>query len=126
MAVSDAQKRAANKYIKEHMSTLACKVRKEQAIAFRAYCKTRGMTSNTAIKAYVMSCLDGGEMAPQEAPGGPQEAGVVSLPPDTFKAAQNAAEAAGEGLPQFLDRAVTTQAQRDTLARKMKGGKPNE
>ena len=51
---------------------------------------------------------------------------VSLLSPDTLKAAQEAAEAEGEGLPQFIGRAVETQAQRDALARKMKGGKPNE
>ncbi len=122
MAVSEAQKRAANKYIKEHMSTLACKVRKEQAAAFRTYCEARGMTSNTAIKTYVMGCIEGGEIAPQEAAGAPVKAGVVYLPSDALKTAQEAAEAAGEGLPQFIGRAVEIQAQRDALSRKMKGG----
>ena len=35
-------------------------------------------------------------------------------------------EAAGEELPVFVTRAVETQAQRDALSRKMKGGKANE
>ncbi len=51
-----------------------------------------------------------------ETPGG-----YVRRERDLFRD-QRAAEAAGEGLPQFLDRAVTTQAQRDALARKMEGG----
>lgn len=54
------------------------------------------------------------------------EAGAVSLPSDTLKAAREAAEAAGEELPVFVTRAVETQAQRDKLSRKMKGGKANE
>lgn len=44
----------------------------------------------------------------------------------TIKAAQEAAEAAGEAVPAFIDRAITTQAQRDEIGRKMKGGKANE
>lgn len=59
--------------------------------------------------------------------GGPSEAagtrlgeGAISIPPDTIKAAQEAAEAAGEAVPVFVTRAVETQAQRDSLTRKMK------
>ncbi len=46
---------------------------------------------------------------------------VVVLSPGTLKTAQEAAKAAGEGVPQFFDRAVVTQAQRDERARKMEG-----
>lgn len=60
--------------------------------------------------------------APQEATGAPTEAGAVSLPPDTLKAAQEAAQAAGEAVPVFIDRAVVTQAKRDEATRKLKGG----
>lgn len=54
------------------------------------------------------------------------EASGISLPPSTIKAAQEAAEAAGEAVPVFIARAVETQAQRDEIGRKMKGGKANE
>lgn len=47
-------------------------------------------------------------------------AGAVSLPSDTLKAAREAAEASGEALPVFIGRAVETQAQRDSITRKMK------
>lgn len=57
MSPSDAQKRAANKYNLEHMATLGCKVRKEQAEAFKQYCKDNGKTSNTVLKEYVLSCI---------------------------------------------------------------------
>lgn len=39
--------------------------------------------------------------------------GVVSLPPDTLETAQRAAEATGETMEQFMERAVVTQAERD-------------
>lgn len=45
--------------------------------------------------------------------------GIVYLPPDTLEAAQQAAEAAGEAVAVFIDRAVTTQAKRDEAARKL-------
>lgn len=40
-------------------------------------------------------------------------AGVVSLPPDMLETAQRAAEATGETMEQFMERAVVTQAERD-------------
>jgi len=122
MAVSDAQKRASNKYIKEHMATLACKVRKEQASAFREYCEAQGMTSNTAIKTYVMGCIEGSETAssrPQQTVQGPSGGGVVSLPPEALETAQTAAEAAGETSAEFIVRAIDTQAKRDQTAMKL-------
>lgn len=57
MALSDAQKRASNKYNLEHMTTLGCKVKKEQAAAFKAYCADHGKTSNTVLKDYVLECI---------------------------------------------------------------------
>lgn len=55
--------------------------------------------------------------AAQEAAGAAHGAGVVSLPSETLKIAQEAAEAAGDGLPQFIDRAVGEQAKRDKRKR---------
>lgn len=58
MAVSDAQKRASNKYNMEHMATLGCKVRKEEAAAFKDYAKAQGKTANTVLKEYVQQCIN--------------------------------------------------------------------
>ena len=63
---------------------------------------------------------------PTGAAGAPTGAGGISLPSGTIKAAQEAAEAAGEAVPVFIARAVETQAQRDEMGRRMKGGKANE
>lgn len=115
MAVSEAKKKANAKWDSENMATLACKVKRMQAAAFKSYCAERGLTSNTALKDYVLGCI-GERESPQEATGGPTAApagGGGILSPDTLKAAQSAAEATGEGVPQFIARAVETQAQRD-------------
>jgi len=142
MAVSDAQKRAANKYIKEHMSTLACKVRKEQAVAFKAHCERQGSTSNTILKEFVLGCI-GERDTSQEATERPIshfEGEVVSLSSETFKAVQEASEATGETQTEFVTRAVGIQAQRDKATLKLginpatgdklepdrKGGEQNE
>ena len=109
MAPSEAQKRASNKYNLEHMSTLGCKVRKAQAVAFKAYCQNQGSTSNTVLKDFVLGCIGEQEtlsQAGESAPG-------VQLSPEALKTAQEAAESTGETVPQFIGRAVQTQAQRD-------------
>jgi len=58
MAASEAQKRAANKYNLAHMATLTCKVKREQAAAFKAYCEGQGKTANTVIKDFVLACIE--------------------------------------------------------------------
>lgn len=113
MAPSEAQKRASNKYNLEHMSTLGCKVRKAQAVAFKAYCQNQGSTSNTVLKDFVLGCIGEQETAPQGAVTGSNGSPGVPLPPEALKTAQEAAESTGETVPQFVGRAVQTQAQRD-------------
>lgn len=65
MAVSEAKKKANAKWDSENMATLACKVKKTQAEAFKSYCMERGQTSNTVLKDYVLDCIgehtEGGE-----------------------------------------------------------------
>lgn len=51
--------------------------------------------------------------SPQEAAGATAGAGVVSLPPDTLEAAQEAADFAMETVQEFISRAVIAQSQRD-------------
>ena len=61
MPVSEAQKRASNKYQATHMATLGCKVKKHQAAAFKEHAAQRGKTSNTMLKEYVLDCIGEGE-----------------------------------------------------------------
>ena len=57
MAPSDAQKRAAIKWDKENMEVVGCKVKKEQADRFKAYCSEIGKTSNAVLRDYVLDCI---------------------------------------------------------------------
>ena len=57
MAPSDAQKRAAIKWDKENMAGVGCKVKKEQADRFKAYCSEIGKTSNAVLRDYVLDCI---------------------------------------------------------------------
>ena len=50
MALTEAQKRANNKYIAEHMTVLGCKVRKEYADKVREKAKEVGTSVNAILK----------------------------------------------------------------------------
>lgn len=58
MAVSESQKRASNKYNREHMATLGCKVKKEEAAAFKECCERKGKTTNTVLKEFVLETIE--------------------------------------------------------------------
>ena len=57
MAPSEAQKKASLKWDKENMSTIGCKVKKEHAEKFKAYCTEQGKTSNAVLREYVLDCI---------------------------------------------------------------------
>lgn len=59
MPVPDYKKRANAKWDKANMATLACKLRKEQAAAFRIFAAEKGKAPNALIKEFVLSCIDG-------------------------------------------------------------------
>ena len=119
MAPTEAQKRASNKYNLKNMATLGCKVRKEEAEAFKDYCSQHGKTSNTVLKEYVYECIDNDEMIGYDSGGKRQEAAGafqsvgVTLSSDTLKSAQQAAERTGETVGEFTARAIETQVKRD-------------
>lgn len=54
---SEAQRRASAKYHKENISSLACRVKKEDAERFKEYCEKNGTTVNAALKDFVMECI---------------------------------------------------------------------
>ena len=54
MAATEAQKRASAKYQRENISSLACRVKKEQADKFKEYCSS---TSNAVLRNYVLECI---------------------------------------------------------------------
>lgn len=120
MAVSDAKKKANAKWDSENMATLACKVKKDHADKFKAYCSEIGKTSNAVLRECVLSCI--GEAtgeSPQKPAGTPQGEGAI-LTPAALKTAQEAAQRAGETVPAFVSRSVETQAQRDKVMQAMR------
>lgn len=61
MAVSEAQKRASAKYQKERIASLACRMKVEDAEAFKAYCAAQGKTVNAVLTEYVLRCIKTGD-----------------------------------------------------------------
>lgn len=120
MAVSDAKKKANAKWDSENMATLACKVKKDHADKFKAYCSEIGKTSNAVLRECVLSCI--GEAmgeSPQQPAGAPQGEGAI-LTHAALKTAQEAAQRAGETVPAFVSRAVDIQAKRDEIMQGLK------
>ena len=123
MAVSKANQRAVNKYVKNNYDRINVTMPKGKKETIQIHAEDRGQSVNAYINGAIDEKMERDTI--QEATGDPTrtaEGGTVSLPLDTLKAAQEAAEAAGEALPQFLDRAVATQTEMD----KRKGGEANE
>ena len=63
MAVSDAKKKANAKWDSENMATLACKVKKDDAAAFKLFCQNKNKTTNTVLREFVLSCIKENEEA---------------------------------------------------------------
>ena len=57
MALTDAKRKANNKYIAANMTVLGCKVRKDKADNFKAICKSAGTTPNAVFTAAMDSFL---------------------------------------------------------------------
>ncbi|WP_300606770.1 hypothetical protein [uncultured Oscillibacter sp.] len=127
MPASKAQQRAVTKYVKNRYDRFGLTMPKGRLDEIKASAAAQGESVNGFINRAIDSQMGrDASSGPTEAPTAITGAGVVSLPFDTLKAAREAAEATGEALPVFVTRAVETQAQRDALSRKMKGGAHDE
>lgn len=117
MAVSESKKKANMKWDSANMATLACKVKKEQAEQFKAYCAGAGKTVNAVLQDYVVDCISGKSV--QSAVEASGSKGAI-FTPETLQVAREAAQNAGETVSAFVGRAVDTQAKRDKLLQRMK------
>ena len=57
MPVSRAKRQANNKWDAENMKIVACKVKKEDAQAFKEYAEERGTTPKALLREYVYKCI---------------------------------------------------------------------
>ena len=120
MAVSKANQRAVNKYVKANYDRINVTMPKGEKEIIQEYAAAYGESVNGFIVRSIRERMErdsGGtasEIA-QQAAETTQGAGVVSLPSETLETAQRAADAAGEALPVFVIRAVSETAERDRL-----------
>lgn len=57
MAVSRAKRTANNKWDAENMKLVACKVKKEDAEAFKDYADANDTTPNALLRGYIYTCI---------------------------------------------------------------------
>lgn len=113
MPVSEAQRKAAAKYL-EKLDEIRIRMQKGRKDIIQAHAAAQGESVNGFINRAISQTME------RDTPGSPPEAagahlgpGVVCLPSDTIKVAREAAEAEGEELQQFLVRAIEFTSQDD-------------
>lgn len=121
MPASKAQQKAVNKYMKENYDEIKVRVEKGRKDEIKAHAEAQGQSVNGFINAAIDEKMGTPHKSPCEARQGPLVGEAVSLHPEALRTAQEAAQSAGETVPQFVERAVATQAQRDEVARRMEG-----
>ena len=55
--ISESHKRGNRKWDTEHMTTIGCKLRKEQAEKFKEYAKSKNTTANALLKEFVLNTI---------------------------------------------------------------------
>ena len=116
MAVSEAQKKSAQKWDAANLDRVSLAMAKGKREAVKAAAAAAGESMNQYIIRSVDMRMD--HNATQETAGA-LESGDAILTPETLKTAQEAAQNAGETVSAFISRAVTTQTQRDRLMQAM-------
>lgn len=133
MAVSEAQKKSAQKWDAANLDRVSIAMPKGKKDEVKAAAVAVGESMNQ----YIISAIDQrmGKASPeagtnaakvgdiktaQNAAGAPQGTGGAILTPKTLKTAQEAAQNAEETVSAFIGRAVDTQAQRDKIMQAMR------
>jgi len=119
MALTAARKKANAKYEAKAYDKTLIRLPKGRLDEIRAHIEPAGESLNGFIGRAIVETMErDGAGGPQQGAGAALSAGTGLLSPDTLKAAQEAAGAAGEAVPDFIARAVETQAQRDKITRR--------
>lgn len=133
MAVSKAQQKAVAKYEAKAYDKALLRLPKGRLDEIKAHAEAQGQSVNGFIGRAILEAMErdgGGTAAPGVAPAervlaetAPtssqqsaetvQGSGGIPVSPGTLAAAEQAAERTGEGVGDFVARAVETQAQRD-------------
>jgi len=63
MPLTEAKRKANDKYIRENMATIGCKLKKAEASAFKDYAARQGKTVNNVLVDFVRECITGKGLA---------------------------------------------------------------
>ncbi len=58
MAISQAKRDANNRWDKENMQLVACKIRKEDALLFKEYASENNTTVNALLREFIYKCIN--------------------------------------------------------------------
>ena len=118
MPASKAQQKAVTKYVKAKYDRFGLTMPKGNLDTIKSHAEARGESTNAFIGRAITETMERDTGGPQEAAGAALAGGVVSLPLEAIKAAQEAAQAAGEEVPQFVARAIESRATLDKRKRR--------
>lgn len=116
MAVSEAQKKSAQKWDAANLDRVSIAMPKGMKDTVKAAAAVAGESMNQ----YIIGATEQRINGLQQPAGTPQGEGAIILTPAALKTAQEAAQRAGETVPAFVGRAVETQAQRDKVMQAMR------
>ena len=112
MAISESRKKANQKWDAANLDRVSLALAKGKREEIKGAAAAAGESMNQyIIRSIDMRMNHNTPQEPAETHGG---SGAI-LSPETLAAAQEAAQKAGETIPAFIGRAVTTQAQRDRV-----------
>lgn len=116
MAISEARKKANQKWDAANLDRMSLAVPKGTKDAIKAHAAGAGESVNGFINRLIDGALSGdATVGPSDAAGSENEFNI-HLHQETIKAAQIAADAATEPIGEFIARAVTHEAERDKRA----------
>lgn len=115
MAVSEAQKKSAQKWDAANLDRVSIAMPKGMKDTVKAAAAVAGESMNQ----YIIGATEQRINGLQQTAGAAQGEGAI-LTPAALKTAQEAAQRAGETVPAFVGRAVETQAQRDKVMQAMR------
>lgn len=113
--ISKAQQKAVNKYVKNNYDRINVTFPKGQKELLKEHAEKLGESVNAFIVRSVNERMEHGTESLAEAPA----ASSALLSPESLRTAQNCAEHTGETVPQFITRAIDSQAKRDDASRRL-------
>lgn len=126
---SDTQKKARNKWDSNNMSVLGCKLRKDEAEAFKEACQKKGTTPNAIFRQAIAEFMERQQGETVEPPTGTEtQAGVVVVSPGAIQDEnicsrfisqwgpdfQSILDASGQTAEDYIKQAVAERMRRET------------